>query len=406
MKKATLLLVLVAFVTMLSAEKIDFSSMRVVSVPVIKNTPLGFAALSVSGDTIWTGAGVLGVKKNGFFRFGDMRNSQAVSLDKNGNAWVASKDGLKHQYLDGTEKVYTKADGLSSNYCEFVECDKENDQVLVGTDSGLSISKLDASGNPTTFTNALSVSIHCIKHFKTEVWAANTRHLFHFSGGSLTTYDSSNSPIIGECSSLSIDNSGNVYVAVSKLLPNFSVTTAIARFDYAAGTWSVIDLSSVNDSMAGMSQAVLDVNNQMWCIFPMVQAARPGNPWTGWLVQLDLATGAIKKSAIDGTDSLPYLDASGCGGEQVLTLDDHNNMVIIANGAVVYGGGGSAILPYHPVVMPKVENSFSFSGMIKCYNVRGQLISKNTFSIKDRTTGFYINYQSGSRTAKSLTIIK
>jgi hypothetical protein len=388
-KVSAMIMFLVALVALSSSAEIKFSSsdFEVTNVSVVKNRVLGFIAKDPVRNLVWTGHGNIDLNSKSLTT-GDIPGSRKVDFDKRKDPWFARGDsGLTHKVLSS---------GLINRYlvdtcCYFVYCDNENNQVVAGTSVGVVIYQLDASGNPVSSSIALSGTIHQVFGFHLMKVALNTARVFiTLDGKSWKTYDSTNSPISGNYCYGTVDGNGNFYVTTCKSTPTFRVISGIAVFDYVAQTWSRIDMSSVDDSVSGMSQVRVDNRNQLYCVFPVTQAARPGNPWSGWLVKMDLASGAIEKSATDGTGDNPGLDETACGGEPALGLTEAGDIIIGGNGIIIVGNSGNPVLPR--IIRSKVEYNFRFAPA-KQFDVLGRLISKKTFSINQNqnSAGFYFS---------------
>jgi hypothetical protein len=382
------LLVVVAFATM-SAAEINFSSgFKVYNNRVMVDDYIfGNIAKDPARNIVWINSMNLDLDSGGMSATAASSSQTSVDFDKNNDAWVVTLQGtIIHKYVSGAIKTYTSADGLPANgHARTIKVVRANNQVIVGCDNGVSIITLDANENPVSFDNALSNNlIHTVAAYGKFYLALNTYRAFVYDGSSWTTYDTTNSTLNGQCFDGTVDQDGNFYVSTATAdMITLKVSDRLAKFNCSTKVWSSIDISAIADSAVNASQIRIDRNNQLWCVFP--QKAVQNTWFCGYLVKMDLATGAIEKSPIDGTSQYPWLNQSTCGGNAALGLTVDGNIIIGANGAVVIGNSANAVIPR---LAPKVErgNNFQFVGQ---FDLRGRVLSK-TFSVNNSASGMSI----------------
>jgi hypothetical protein len=381
-----MLVVLVAFATTLSAGEIDFSKMTMIDLPTMANKALAncIARDPVKTNIFWAGGRTWDVNLGGTIA---SYGQGQVAFDRKHNVWGAlgTRGLMRLDTVAGTEAVYGVSDGLPSTQVSSVVYDSAFNRLIVGTLAGVSIVQLDANENPTTFANALSLSVHWVGVSGKDIYLVNSSHAMHFDGSAWTIYDSTNSPLLENCFAGTMDKDGNFYVATSGSGTTEVIKAVIAKFNHSTQTWDSIDVSAIDSGMTSADQICIDQTDQLWIVFPEDIS---GPYYGGYLVQMDLATRTVVgKSPINGTSQYSFLDERGCGGEPALGLYN-GNILIGANGKIVVGNSANAVI-YR--LAPKVERGSSFE-FIGCFNSRGQLVSKIPTFSNNKTLASGMNF--------------
>ena len=363
-----------AFAAMSAADEIQFPSSKydlISNTPA--NTPIGFIAKDPTRNILWLGGGNFDLNINAGSNTG-LNGQSGVDFDKNHDAWLAmQKGGLIHKFVSGTSKTYGTADGLPSGFVWAVKFDSLNNRLIVGTDSGVSIIKLDVNENPVSFTNTLSVTIQTVDFSGVNVYAVNTSHVYWFDGTTWMKFDSTNSPVLKVCFSGCIDKAGNFYVATSGTSAQSNNLSLVIKFDPKAKAWSSssIDARAISNDIGGVEQIKIDRNNQLWMTY---------NDY--FLIQYDLTTGTVVgksplygKNPSEAASQYKWLDERLCGGEPALGLMKDGSIIIGANGVVVIGKGADAVVtPRQNVRANLSEKSFGL------FDVSGRRLNSKTFS--------------------------
>ena len=384
MKKVLAMFVMLVAIATLSAAELDLSACKIYKNVAIANHITTFIAKDPRRDIAWINGWNLDLDSGSMSGTAAATSQTSVDFDRNGDAWVVTSAGLLHQYVGGESKLYTSADGLPANgKAQTIKVDRGNNKLVVGCDNGVSIVTLDDNENPVSFENALSNNgIHVVAVYGKFYLALNTHKAFVYDGSAWATYDTTNSTLNGQCEDGTVDEDGNFYIATAKSVGVLKVKAILAKFNCSTKVWSTIDITSITDSLVGACQIRADWNNQMWCVFGAQQI---GAWFGGYLAKIDLATGAVEKSPLDGTSSkYTWLNQSTCGGKVALGLTVEGDIIIGANGAVVIGNGPNAVIPR---LVPKVERDgiFQFAGR---FNLMGRL--EKSFSVKNSASGMSI----------------
>jgi hypothetical protein len=101
---------------------------------------------------------------------------------------------------------------------------------------------------------------------------------------------------------------------------------------------------------------------------------------------MDLATGVVEKSPLNGTSKYSWLDESAWGTAPALGLTDDGNIIICGRGTVVIGGKTTAVLPR---TLPAQLKRESYA-QVSTYDLLGHRIQQKTFS-KNSVSGILFN---------------
>lgn len=245
------LLIVLLVVSASLAKTISFSNWMVNASPVGVHAIRDIRIDPSNNSFIWINGSKYN-KSNGDFITG-AGSCNNVCWDKAGNVWAAASTGLYVMPPSyASYKVFVKADGLPSTNCLSVVYDSSNSRLLIATDSGLAIWNLDASGNVTTKSTALSGKIiwqACF--YKNEIWAIdNQKNVYHYNVTWVTSQP--NSSNIGQGGFLALDTAGEAYAPTS---------SGIRRYNKQTTVWDSV--STISEVPSGLK---IDRDNNLWFV--------------------------------------------------------------------------------------------------------------------------------------------
>ncbi|MDD5344276.1 MAG: hypothetical protein PHW12_07625, partial [Smithella sp.] len=301
---------------------------------------------------------------------GAYANYFAYDLDfgKAGDIWVATDSGLiRFGSLDTS--VYSVKDGLPSNYIKTVYADTVNNRIIVGTDKGVGVSALDANGKPTTWTNALSVSIHQIVVVKGEIWAVNTYNVYHFIAGNWVEYTQFRSPQSGDGPFTGdIDRDGNFWLSFRRVISD-SADYGLAKFDGNVWTEQLVTRDR-SDKMTGKFGNIrIDKDNVLW-----FSAANQG------IGKVDLATMAVDRV-------LPGTYSWAPGDQTALSITDEGKVIFAGHYAWVENIAPTAVR--NPLIAKSTP--LGDYKVVVIFDLKGRKIANaNSFSAHSLPSGTYL----------------
>ncbi|MDD5528202.1 MAG: hypothetical protein PHO56_04520 [Patescibacteria group bacterium] len=324
---------------------------------------------------------------------GAYANYFAYDLDfgKAGDIWVATDSGLiRFGSLDTS--VYSVKDGLPSNYIKTVYADTVNNRIIVGTDKGVGVSALDANGKPTTWTNALSVTIHQIVVVKGEIWAINNKKVYRFTAGNWVEYSQFWNPVSGD-----VDRDGNFWLSFGRqvfdtLMVGDSMLiglkdlhdNGLAKFDGTVWTEHLVTRSQPGDGAFGNIR--IDKNNVLW--FSASQ---------GGLGKVDLST-MTEDRVLAGTYSWAP------GDQTALSITDEGKVIFAGHYAWVENIAPTAVR--NPLIAKSIPlGDYKVVGI---FDLKGRKIANaNSFSAHSLPSGTYLTVSrsvSGSTKAEKFIV--
>lgn len=275
-----------------------------------------------------------------------------VAFDNFGNTWVISDTNLI--CLGPTDTtIYTAAkSGFPAGIIRSIFCDKVGGRLMIGTDQGIGISRVDSRGRPTTWTNALSVKIHQIVVSAGKVFAINNTKVYWLnSSGVWDNYDGLKNPLYG-----AIDKDGNLWLTFCRLVSGTIFERGLVKFD--GQEWREYLVSTNLTSAFG--NIVIDRDNILWF-------SRENNG----IGSIDLSTVTVSNRIPEGTYSWAPI------GQQVAISKDENGYVIFSGAR----GGVYAISP-SAVRNPAIVRNFPRGDgkVVGTFDLKGRNIENSSFS--------------------------
>ena len=288
-----------------------------------------------------------------------------ADFDRSGNIWFACPQGLfRYHEVDSSVIMYTKADGLPSTNCLSVVYDSSNSRLLVATDAGLAIWNIDASGNVTIKSTALSgKNIGQICFYKNQIWAVdNQRNVYHCDVDASWTTSQPNSAGVG-VGSLTLDTAGEAYI---------STASGVRKYNKQTVAW---DSVSTTGEVTGWLK--IDKDNNLWFVTEK------------YLGRKNLSTGAVDTIARNG--SIAWLgDATNW---PILSLTPAGYLLVGGIGAFVEELAPNAII-WSPI-QKKVALSYKVIGYV---DILGrQIVKKNINSSSPGTYFTVLQASDGTR---------
>ncbi len=211
-------------------------------------------------------------------------NYQAVfefAFDNFGNIWMAHHEGVtRYNEKTKTWKHYTDLGLGSQARARRIQYDSKHKKLMVGTIDGFVSATINPDGSVASWNKMLPDStdktVHCIGYYNDEMWAQNTKNIYHYVDGKWTGYSAEDLGAVTfvRPATAFVDKNGDCWTAVMDTEIVFNSKYRLAKFEHSSGSWKSVQVEGVDEwdphsaethRMAnGIYSIAIDRNGVMW----------------------------------------------------------------------------------------------------------------------------------------------